>query len=111
MIDIFKEYESLVEQEFTDFVFIFGSFLMSNFFNLVSPNLNSNNISDGYPNRPITILQGLFFNYDLEQDGFFSRIGDRYYKASEYFTWSLNADKLKDMHDLLNDDSIKFNEI
>ena len=84
--------------------------LSKGFFNLISPGINTANQSDAQPNKNISVLKALFFDYEVEQEGFFDYAGGITYK-SENNILEMNRQKMESMKELFNNRSVEYQEI
>ena len=107
---LFKQFEKFIEESFHEYVFIGWHILTKSFFNLVSPGVNTASREDGRPDKNVSILKGLFFDFEVDQEGFFDQAGDLTYK-SENNIIEMDRQKLQSMKQLLNDKSVDYQEI
>lgn len=109
--DIFKFSESLIEETFPHYTFLCSNFYDASFFNLMVPGLNSLKPDEMLPSPRITILQGLFFNFDLDIKGFGSIVGDGNYKRDPYFSIAYDPDKVIERRQLLMNNDVTYQTI
>lgn len=108
--DLFKQIEQYIEKIFPEYIFLNWLMLSKGFFNLISPGINTANQSDAQPNKNISVLKALFFDYEVEQEGFFDYAGGITYK-SENNILEMNRQKMESMKELFNNRSVEYQEI
>ncbi len=108
---LFIKIENKIEEFFPNFDILNWNFARANFFNLIVPGFNSSKEEDGLPNRSLTVLEGLFFEYDLNWEGFSGYIGDRNYRSSERMEWEVDFEKMEEVRIYLKNNKKTFKEI
>lgn len=89
--DLFIKVDDMFKSVFNEYLFVSYSLLRTDFFGLIVPSINEPDEYDGKPTKIATMMDALFFPFDMQEKNVFY-IGDKRYK-SEYLSWTF--DKLK----------------
>jgi hypothetical protein len=106
---IFNTIESLMKNNYADYEIIPLNMLRMNFFDLVVAGFNSTNRENGAKDKTVTLMQGLFFDYDLFKEGYWFA-GDKRYN-SEYFSYEIPSSKISQMKNLFLNKKITLKEL
>jgi hypothetical protein len=83
--EMFLHIENQFKNSFQNYLFISYSMLRMDFFGLIVKGVNEPNREDGLPNKMVTVMEGLFFDFDVFQSNSVC-VGDKRYK-SEGLSW------------------------
>ncbi|MEM1323294.1 MAG: hypothetical protein AAGG75_23715, partial [Bacteroidota bacterium] len=78
---------------------------------LVLPGRNQSKKEDGIVDQYLPVIKGLFFDYELDQDGFLSRRGDKRYKTANHFGRYIDTEEVEKIKSTLSDTTVQLREI